>query len=338
MAKLNVETIHEIASKQRRASRPDQSANWRLSILLQTFNDPAKHQEELLRYYPIAVVAAIEGYLKERLASLIDLGDPFAENAITHFGKTEIDLGFARAFSDQTLSLGAVIMHSMSLSSLPKVLGAVTKITGRSSFKDELKAICPKTKFVKRKPIIGDSERMWAQIAEAYEHRHVLCHELADNFSLNPDGVRQLLLHTQQFVQASIVWFEELEKPYLDKRAQQKLDKARGTIQHEEKRFAKLIGSSITSDDLSPEEQAQLDNLRAHYSKFRKLAGRYLKPLFSVKDGSQSLMDSSVTAAALHTALNRALEESTYRIAMASRQCEFEKTAREILKEDKKEN
>jgi hypothetical protein len=42
MAKLNDEAIHEIARKQRRAAQPDMSTNWRLSSLIQTFNNPAQ--------------------------------------------------------------------------------------------------------------------------------------------------------------------------------------------------------------------------------------------------------------------------------------------------------
>ena len=74
--------VREIAAKKTRAPAPDMAVSWRMSSLLQTFHNTTEHRDELLRYFPIAVVATIEGYFRARLTQLIDHGEPFTSNAL----------------------------------------------------------------------------------------------------------------------------------------------------------------------------------------------------------------------------------------------------------------
>lgn len=99
MPRLTEQAIREIAEKRSRASIPDMAASWRMSSLLQTFNSPAQHRTELLRYFPVAVVASIDGYFRARLAELIDAGDPFLSNAVSKYPDIKLDMQMAGALA-----------------------------------------------------------------------------------------------------------------------------------------------------------------------------------------------------------------------------------------------
>ena len=68
-----------------------------MSSLIQTFNYPLKHREEFVRYFPIAVVASLEGYFRARLSQLIDSGEPFLSNALKAYPNIVIDTTLAAA-------------------------------------------------------------------------------------------------------------------------------------------------------------------------------------------------------------------------------------------------
>ena len=82
-----------------------------MSSLIQTFNYPLKHREEFVRYFPIAVVANLEGYFRARLSQLIDSGEPFLSNALKAYPNIVIDTTLAAAISTKRVTLGELLMQ-----------------------------------------------------------------------------------------------------------------------------------------------------------------------------------------------------------------------------------
>jgi hypothetical protein len=218
MARLTEKSIQQIVEKRRRAPAPDRSASWRMSSLLQSFHAPIQHRSEMMRYFPIAVVAVIDGYFRSRLATLIDSGEPFITNAVTKYSEIKLNLQLAGAIATRKVSLGELIMDSISISNLASLVQVLVNITGRPGCLEEIAQAKPLSIGPeKRKPIISNPKDTWSRLDSAFDLRHILCHELAADIDLNEEEMRLLLLASQDFIKASAAWIEGIERPNIDK-------------------------------------------------------------------------------------------------------------------------
>jgi hypothetical protein len=231
MARLTEKSIEQIVEKRRRASEPDRAASWRMSSLIQTFHQPIKHRAEILRYFPIAVVATIDGFFRARLANLIDSGEPFVSNAVTKYPDIRLTLQFAEALTNRKVSLGELMMETISISNFKSLIQVLGNITGRP---DCLKEIAEATSQALgnegNKPFISDAADTWSRLDKVFETRHILCHELAVDVVLEESEMRLLLLASQNFIRASARWLEQLEEPNI-------LDKIRKRKEERKRRF-----------------------------------------------------------------------------------------------------
>lgn len=242
MAKITEKTIRDIVDKRKRMSTPDRAASWRMSSLLQTFNYPLKHRDELLRYFPIAVVAAIDGYFRTRLSQLIDSGEPFLSNAVNSYPNVTLDTPLAVAIASKRVSLGELLMHSMTINSFEALVQIVNRITGFSNFLDEIAKIKPMHLDAKdNERIVRDPAVTWKYLGRVFGTRHILCHELAADLELDETEIRGLLITSQHFMTASAAWLEMLEHPNPPLTRQQRMDAANKTFRRAKKRLdAKL--------------------------------------------------------------------------------------------------
>lgn len=191
MTKLTEKAIQDIIEKRQRLSEPDMAASWRVSSLVQTFNSPSKHRGELLRYFPIAIVATIDGYFRSRLAQLIDSGEPFLSNAVAAYPNVTLDVTLGMAIAARSVSLGELLMHSVTISSFESLIQVVTRITGRSNFLTEISDVRPVHLLAKENDrVIKDPKTTFSHIGRVFGLRHILCHELAADVELDEQDTR----------------------------------------------------------------------------------------------------------------------------------------------------
>lgn len=242
MAKLTEKSIQDIIDKRQRMSAPDRDASWRMSSLLQTFNNPLKHRDELVRYFPIAVVATIDGYFRARLASLIDSGEPFLSNAIVAYPNVTLDTQLAVAIAAKKVSLGELLTNSFNISSFESLIQIVSRVTGSRDFLKQLEEIKPSHLDTKeRDRVIRDPKTTWGQLGRVFELRHILCHELAADLEIDDSDTRTLLITAQQFMSASAAWFEKLENPNPPLSREQRLRRARESLSSAERQLENQI-------------------------------------------------------------------------------------------------
>ena len=197
---------------------PDVAASWRMSSLIQSFNSSTKHREEVIRYYPIAVVAVLDGYFRARLPSLIDSGEPFRTNAVEKYSEVKLNLQLGDALSMGKVSLGDLIMNSVSISNFPSLVQILMNITGRPKCLAEIAKAAPGSFGSEvRKRFITSPEETWSRLSRVFELRHILCHELAPDIIVDESETRLLLIAAQEFVRASAAWLENLEGPNVEK-------------------------------------------------------------------------------------------------------------------------
>jgi hypothetical protein len=156
-----------------------------------------RSRRELCRYFPIALVALIEGYLKMLYRDLIDSGEPFLSNA-KNFRDIRASLDALIETRKNTLSLGEFISEQLSHNSLGQIESNLGILLGQDfgfEFTRRLKqddAEAGHTVF---------QTHLRRVLVELFRQRHVFCHELAPRAHADPHLVETMFKVTRVFLQ-----------------------------------------------------------------------------------------------------------------------------------------
>lgn len=178
----------------------------RLRTLESTFEKRDCLDTELLKYFPVAVVACLEGYFRLAIKQLIDAGEPYLSNAGQLIKKLTFDYEAVKALHGKYVSIGEFIAHNLSLSQLAHINNHMSAILGKDFLK-ELRSVTnrldhkihgkPKT------PILVEPDSIYRDVSRTFELRHIVCHELASNFEVKPMDIEQGFLACTLFLKAS---------------------------------------------------------------------------------------------------------------------------------------
>lgn len=170
---------------------------------------------EMQKYFPIAVVATLEGYFRSLFAELIDAGSPYIENAAKFGEKKDIKFDFTivKSISGKQISLGEFIAHSLPLSSIRDIDFSMSTILGREFLKQLGEAKTTKISHplsVSLIPILDNSNNIYRLVSRAFELRHIYCHEIASFESLANNEIEDLLTAAKAFVYGTAQYIADL--------------------------------------------------------------------------------------------------------------------------------
>ena len=175
-----------------------------LEIAYQTRDEDNK---ELLRYFPIAVVACKEAYFRLAIKELIDSGNPYLANAQSLVSRSHIGFEVLSGLHGQSITIGDVIGHSVSISSLTHVSSHMNQLIGGDFLRNVTKVhdrYAVEVDNKKKSPIISDPDATFRHVARAFELRHIFCHETASNHEFDTKEIEQCFEHSVMFLEASI--------------------------------------------------------------------------------------------------------------------------------------
>ena len=151
---------------------------------------PKKHscQAELLRYFPIGIVAASEGYIRLVYRDLINFGDPYLRNA-AQFKDLSLGHEAIYAIHERQASVGEIIAHELAHNSLGDITRNMDALTG-TDFKSAVE------EDSRDKLVASATARLelsWVSqfVVRTFELRHIFCHEPATSY---PRALRRLTL------------------------------------------------------------------------------------------------------------------------------------------------
>ena len=176
--------IEEIAQvrQRRRFGRAIAELPIRLRTLERAFKEHNQTNEELTRYFPVALVACIEGYFRLAIKELIDAGEPYVTNAERLASTVKLDFALVRAVHGKDVTVGELVGHSIPLSRLDQIDSSISSLLG-ISFLDRMKTISDRWRHEVRgepeTPILVDPPKVFAGVAKSFELRHIVCHEIA---------------------------------------------------------------------------------------------------------------------------------------------------------------
>jgi hypothetical protein len=180
-----------------------------MTHVLADLEDGSALQGELLRYFPMAIVAAVESFFRMAIRDLIDSGAPFLER-VQQFKDIKLDMAMAAAIQGRKVTLGEIVSHLLRLNNLRDINASVSVIIGED-FLDHLKNSqldLPEPGLVEMNEMAGD---VFAWLTHLYKLRHIYCHELASDKNPAPIDIARALFAADMLVGCSEVVFWYLE-------------------------------------------------------------------------------------------------------------------------------
>jgi hypothetical protein len=178
----------------------------RLFALEEAFKVHDKSQSELTRYFPVALIACVEGYFRMAIKDLIDAGDPFLTNAEKPASSLRLDFSVLRAVHGKTVTVGELVAHGVALSRLEHIESALTSLLG-CGFLQSLRITTDRWAREVRgeppEPILSNPDEVFAGVARTFELRHIICHEIASAYEIEADEVARCLESCVAFLRAA---------------------------------------------------------------------------------------------------------------------------------------
>lgn len=188
----------------------------RLFALEHAFKEHDKSQGELTRYFPVALIACIEGYFRLAIKDLIDVGDPYLSNAERPASSLKLDFSLLRAVHGKAITVGELVAHGIPLSRLDHVENAITCLIG-TGFLQALRTTTDRWAHEVRGepvgPILGDSDQVFSDVARTFELRHIICHEIASAYEIETDEVARCFQSCVAFLRAADEFISEALHP-----------------------------------------------------------------------------------------------------------------------------
>lgn len=166
--------------------------------------EAAEDNDELLRYFPIGVIAAVESYFRAAYAEMIDAGEPFASRIEPLIRELKIDWRAVRAIEGKTVTSGELIAHSLPLSSFGDIQRVMNCLIGED-FVERLKVTARDAEAAPSSLnlVLPDTESCIRFVARTFELRHIFCHESATNVTIDKLEVQGCLGWCQSLLGAT---------------------------------------------------------------------------------------------------------------------------------------
>jgi uncharacterized protein YecT (DUF1311 family) len=200
-----IEAIIQVR-RRRKSDRSMSELFIRLMHLESAFSKRQDVHSELLRYFPVALVACLEGYFRLAIKELIDAGSPYLDRAAKVFGSSRLGTEVVKALHGKQISIGEFVAHNIPLGNLAHVNTSLSILLDKD-FLTQLRSVAdrwaheiqgkPKT------PILENPDSTYAAVARTFEIRHVICHEMASDFELKASEIEDGFAATTMFLKAA---------------------------------------------------------------------------------------------------------------------------------------
>ncbi len=217
----------------------------RLFALEQIFNANEKIDSELIRYFPVALVACMEGYFRISIKELIDAGEPYLSSAEKVTVLPKIDFSLLRAVHGKTITVGELIAHTVQISRLEHINNTLSCLLGKK-FLESLRTVSDRWAHeIQGKslaPILLEPDEVCGDVARTFELRHIICHELASAYEISHEEIARCFKSCVLFLKASEEFISECICPDAPL-SQTEMNIAAGkSLNEKQERLTKILG------------------------------------------------------------------------------------------------
>ncbi len=202
------EIIQEIADvrDRRRFGLAMSELPMRLFALENAFKRHDKTERELIRYFPVALIACVEGYFRMAIKDLVDSGEPYLSNAEKPASSLKLDFSLLRAVYGKAVTVGELVAHGVQLSRLEHIEAVFSSLLGKG-FLEALRTTTDRwaheVKGEPSTPILAKPDFIFADVARTFELRHIICHEIASAYEIESAEVAQCFESCVSFLRAA---------------------------------------------------------------------------------------------------------------------------------------
>lgn len=194
----------------------------RLNEINNSFNKYCENKnnfefKELIKYFPIGIVALYEAYFKSIIKELIDSGKQYVDN-IDKFNNSSVDkkldLAVLANIYENTFTLGEFIAHMLPTSNFEYIISHLTNLIGKN-FLDELKEFSNFDRAsVEMANFKGNCDKIIGNVYKIFELRHIFCHESIPTDKIKTDSIIEKFKDAVTFIKAADHYFEYLLYPH----------------------------------------------------------------------------------------------------------------------------
>lgn len=188
----------------------------RLLALEHAFKKHDKSENELIRYFPVALIACVESYFRIAIKDLIDAGEPFLSNAEKPSSSIKLDFSVLRAVHGKAITVGELVAHGVQLSRFEHIEAVLSKLIGCGFLEALRKTTDRWAHEVMGKPavpILTRPDEVFADVARTFELRHIICHEIASAYEIKSEEVERCFESCVAFLRAANEFITETIYP-----------------------------------------------------------------------------------------------------------------------------
>lgn len=156
-------------------------------------------------HLPVRLVTALEVFTRERVAELIDHGEPYIDRARELTVDFKFDFDLTRALVGKSISFGELMSHAVPLNGvadLDKVFKSLTEKPLTSLLNGVHDWVHVEIDGDSPAPIVADVDEMKANLNLLFKARHVLVHEMPETRPFTDDQLKQFARASFEFTHA----------------------------------------------------------------------------------------------------------------------------------------
>jgi hypothetical protein len=209
--------IQEIIEvRNRRGSDAMRETFLRLLELERSFENRQALSPELLKYFPVGLVACLEGFFRLAIKQLVDSGGAHLDNAEKLFANIKIDYHSIKALHGREITIGDLVAHQVPINRLENIQSHLSMLLGKDFLK-ELRSVKEaywgEEEEAPPPPILAEPDATFASVTRTFELRHIICHELATKFEVGLAELERCVFGTVLFLKAAAEYLEEVLHP-----------------------------------------------------------------------------------------------------------------------------
>jgi len=147
-------------------------------------------KNELLKYFPIALVAIVEGYYRETIKEMID-NNKFYRDKLSRFNHLKFSIEPILAIDANSVSIGELVSHLVAINNISNINDTMKLFTDRDFIKD-IKALININYEINTKSKQDNAKIIFKHLNNMFEMRHIFCHELSNSVSVDEIELEQM--------------------------------------------------------------------------------------------------------------------------------------------------
>jgi len=210
--------VEEIEEKRKRGQMLPFLAPFRVRAIREALTRVPADDQELLRYFPVALAATIEAFVRKAVQEILDgRVDRFEAFLRTPFAKdTKFSLGVLGAVGGKRISAGDLVGHLIAVNGIPDIEQVMSDALGQP-FHDLLRTVhdrrAVEIEGKPKLPIIPDLDPVLATVSAVFKARHILAHESPGRVELSREVVSKHIEAVASFIDAAAEVVTETVQP-----------------------------------------------------------------------------------------------------------------------------